>query len=43
MVTPSFVTLAAFLQKFAFEKNEKYKVGNFVLEEIKLVKYHWDT
>lgn len=36
-------TMLGWEYKFAFEKNEKYKVGNFVLEEIKLVKYHWDT
>lgn len=28
-------------QKWAFEKEQKYKVGNFVLEEVKIMRYHW--
>lgn len=30
-------------QKWAFEEEQKYKVGKFVLEEVKIVKYHWET
>ncbi|CAM9217563.1 unnamed protein product [Ascophyllum nodosum] len=27
--------------KWAYEKEQKYKVGNFVLEEVKIMRYHW--
>ncbi|CAM9565842.1 unnamed protein product [Laminaria digitata] len=29
--------------KWAFEEEQKYKVGKFVLEEVKIAKYHWES
>lgn len=36
-------TFSAAEQKWAFEEEQKYKVGKFVLEEVKIAKYHWES
>lgn len=35
------LAVLAVAQKWAFEQDQKYKVGNFVLEEVKVTRYKW--
>lgn len=36
-------TMVGWEYKWAFEEEQKYKVGKFVLEEVKIAKYHWES